>query len=152
MHTRRDPGIMLRRRFAPVDCTNLPTSIAYQCSRLQTACHKPLVSFLLYANRAFRHTQVTHTAGMHFRPCLEWPTRQSVDAGLPPRICIAAVSDASHGSEDAFLSDRQGREAFISQGGKLVIFADTDILAQGKAHVHIVSFASAVQKGVVSST
>ena len=39
---------------------------------------------------------------------------------VPLRMCIAAVSDASHGDEDAHVDEFGASEAFRSQGGKVL--------------------------------
>ena len=88
------------------------------------------------------------TVGITYKPGLEWPRGR----GDPLRICVAAVSDASHGNEEEYLSDWDVREAFRSQGAKLVFIASTDILDKEEAQVHLISFASTVQKRVVNST
>lgn len=111
-----------------------------------------MVSDLSYANRVVKHVQQDPKVGMTFRPGLLWPTHSSVAAGERPRICIAAVSDASHGGEDEWLDDWEEREPFRSQGAKLVFIASTDILDTDEGFVHLISFSSTIQKRVVSST
>ena len=130
--------------------------LAYQVSNLQTAVNKPLVSDIVAANRAVQHVHETPKRGMVFRPGLFWPSRETMKhpgtRGSSPQICVAPVSDASHGGEDEWLDDWQEREAFRSQGAKCIFIADVKILDEDEAHVHLVSFSSTVQKRVVSST
>ena len=98
------------------------------------------------------YVQQTATRGLVFRPGLLWPSRETIKQhGNFPRICMAAVSDASHGGEDEWLDDWQEREAFRFQGAKLVFIADVSIIDNDEAAVHLISFASTVQKRVVSS-
>ena len=125
--------------------------IAYGTSVLQSAVNKPLVEDLLYANKIVSMVHSTATLGLVYRPggvC--WPTRDTIESGI--KICIAAVSDASHGSEDEWLDEWQEREPFRSQGAKVLFIADIAILDQDEGAVHLVSFASTTLKRVVSST
>ena len=155
--------------------------IAYDVSSLQTAVNKPHVSDILRANKAVQYVLDTADRGMTFRPGLLWPapgdarmsTRHTVTGDAPkstghslveddaskstehvdlPSICIIACSDASFGGEDEWLDEWQEREAFRSQGAKLIFIADSSILDGDEAQVHCVSFASTIQKRVVSST
>ena len=127
--------------------------ISYQVSTLQTAANKPLISDIILANRTVLYVQQTATRGLVFRPGLLWPSRETIKQhGNFPRICMAAVSDASHGGEDEWLDDWQEREAFRSQGAKLVFIPGVSIIVNNEAAVHLISFASTVQKRVVSST
>ena len=111
--------------------------LAYQVSNLQTVVNKPLISDIVAANRAVRFVQETAGRGMVFRPGLFWSSRETMKHpgnrdssghGNLPNICIAAVSDASHGGEDEWLDDWEEREAFRSQGAKLFFIADASIL------------------------
>ena len=96
---------------------------------LQTAVNKPLVEDIVQANRTVQCVQETAGRGMVFRPGLLWPSRRTIaEYGSFPQICIAAVSDASHGGEDEWLDHRQEREAFRSQGAKFIFIADVSIL------------------------
>ena len=126
--------------------------ISYQVSTLQTAAHKPLVSDLVFANRVVKCVQENPELGMIFRLGLQWPTRASVRAGELVRICVAAMSDASHGGEDEFLDDLQERELVRSQGAKICFIASTDIHDKDEANVHLIAFSSTVRKRVVPST
>ena len=67
-------------------------------------------------------------------------------------ICIAAVSDASHGNESVILQDWNVRETFRSQGAKLVFITDRHVIDRESTRLHLVSFGSTVQKRVVNST
>ena len=142
--------------------------LAYDTSALQTAVSKPFVSDVLYANKVAQYAQSTADTGITFRPGLSWPKPGDArtcsrhvgedDASkvsehvLEPDICIIACTDASHGGEDEWLNDWQEREAFRSQGAKLIFISDTSILDSDEAQVHLVSFSSTIQKRVVSST
>ena len=98
---------------------------------------------------------------MAFRPGLHWPSdvpkstghaqgdaSKSTEHAPALRICVTACLAASHGGEDAW----QEREAFRSQGAKLIFIADTSILDGDEAFVHLVSFSSTAQMRVVSSS
>ena len=119
-------------------------------STLQTATAEPLSSDLLFASRVVQYTQSDPTTGMTFRPGFLWPARASIAAGERPQICVAAVPDYSHGSEDEYLSDWDESEPFRSQGARLIFKASVDILDKDGAHVHLGSFRSTIQKRFVS--
>ena len=61
------------------------------------------------------------------------------------------MSDASHGNEEVWIDEWEVREPFRSQGAKMIFFADTQILQELEAHVHVISFASTIQPRVVNS-
>ena len=125
--------------------------IAYQTSVSQTAVSKPVVSDLVYANTTIQYVRETPTFGLVFRPGgVRWPSRENIKDGV--LLCISAVSDASHGNEDEYLSEWDEREPFRSQGAKLIFIADSAIISSDAGAVHLVSFSSTVQKRVVSST
>ena len=126
------------------------------------------MSDVLHANKVVQYAQSTADSGMTFRPGIRWPApgdarTSSRHAGehdaskssehVPePDFCIIACSDASHGGEDEYLDEWQEREAFRSQGAKLIFISDTSIPHGDKTQVHCVSFSSTIQKRVVSST
>ena len=64
-----------------------------------------MIGDLLYANRVIRCVLQDPTTRITFRPGLVWPKHNSVLAGERPRVCIAVVSDASHGGKDEWLDD-----------------------------------------------
>ena len=123
--------------------------ISYRVSKLQTAVRKPVVSDIILANQVVRFVQQDPTVGLTYRPGLRWPK-----SGERVQICIAAVSDASHGNDEEYIDEWEEREAFRSQGAKLIFLADIDMTDDNKtkAMVHLVSFSSNVQKRVVNST
>ena len=107
----------------------------------------------MLANRAVQYVQETAKRGMVFRPALSLPFRETIAKHEPlPRICITAVSDASHGGEDEWLDDWQEREPLRSQDAKLILIADVSIIDQDEAPVQLSSFASTVQKRAASPT
>ena len=67
-------------------------------------------------------------------------------------MCIAAVSDASHGNGEVYLDDWHVRETFRSQGAKLIFLSSLEAVTAEQAHVHLLSFSSTVLKRVVNST
>ena len=116
--------------------------IACSVSKLQTTMRKAIVSDLLFANKVVRTVQEDPKTGLMFRPGLSW------DQG---KLSILAISDASHGGEEDYLDDWEEREAFRSQGATLIFLANVDS-SGNSARVHLVSYASSVQKRVVNST
>lgn len=122
--------------------------ISYRVSSLQAACRKPLIRDIVLANQVVNVCLANPKAGLTYRPGLCWPSKPEHEV----QLCIAAVSDASHGSEEVYLDDWEEREAFRSQGAKMLFLTTTDILTQTKAQVHLVSFSSTVQPRVVNST
>ena len=124
--------------------------IAYPTSVSQSAVSKPVIVDIVYANATIQYVRETPKRGLVFRHGgVEWPSRAHPEV----RLCIAAVSDASHGSEDEYLDDWDEREPFRSQGAKLIFLASKDILGDSQAGwVHLVSCASTTLKRVVSST
>ena len=96
--------------------------ISYSVSKLQSATRKPNVADLVLANKVVKYVLEDPTVGITYKPGLEWPKGR----GDPLRICVAAMSDASHGNEEGYLSDWDVREAFRSQGAKLVFIASTN--------------------------
>ena len=153
--------------------------LVYDTSTLQTAVSKPFVRDIILANKVVQYAQSTHDSGITFHPGLLWPkpgdartcsqrtgtgdaSKSSEHTGddaskvsehvLEPDICIIACTDASHGGEDEWLNDWQEREPFRSQGAKLIFISDTSILKEDITRVHLVSFASTIQKRVVPST
>ena len=121
--------------------------IAYNVSKLQSVVRNALVSDIVLANKIVKHVQEDPCAGITFGPGLRWPAAEG-DAPL----CIAAVSDASHGNEQVYLDAWEVREPFRSQGGKLIFLTHSDIKHADIATVHLVSYSSTVQKRVVNST
>ena len=67
-------------------------------------------------------------------------------------MCIAPVSDASHGNESEYIDEWDVREPFRSQGAKLILLANDEIIEGHEARVHLISFSSTIQKRVVNST
>ena len=67
-------------------------------------------------------------------------------------LCVAAVGDASHGDEEIYLDEWECREAFRSQGAKLIFLAEQKIATADEALVNLLSFASVIQPRIVNST
>ena len=122
--------------------------IAYRVSSLQSACHNPMIGDIVEANKVVKHVLEDPKAGLTYRPGLEWPTQP----GEQLRICVAAVSDASHGNEEVYIDEWEIREPFRSQGAKQVFLASTALIDQAEGQVHLLSFASTIQPRVVNST
>ena len=114
--------------------------IAYNVSTLQSASRKPIVSDIILANKVVKYVSETPKTGLTYKPCTFWPR---VPGEANP-MCMAAVSDASHGNEEVYLDEFATREAFRSQGAKLVFLADAGVAVNDAADVHLISFGSTV--------
>ena len=68
-------------------------------------------------------------------------------------MCIAAVSDASHGYEFEYLDDVGiSLESFRSRGAKIILLTHTNAILEEEVRCHLISFSSTVQQRVVNST
>ena len=65
---------------------------------------------------------------------------------------ICPVSDASHGGEEEWLDEWEIREPFRSQGGRLILLCNRDVIEGTQTHCHLVSFSSNVVRRVCRST
>jgi hypothetical protein len=100
------------------------------------------------ANKVVKYVLEDPKIGLYYKPGLEWPTQP----GQQMIICVAPVSDASHGNEEVYIDEWEVREAFRSQGAKMVFLASRDTIEQGEARVHVLSYNSIIQPRVVNST
>ncbi len=122
--------------------------IAYRTSKSQTAVKKPVVQDIIDINKVVKFVTETKNDGLVFRPGVEWPSQP----GEPPRFCIGAVSDASHGGEDEYLDGWQVREPFRSQEGKRLTIGNDDLYHKESSCIHVVSCSSKILRRVCSST
>ena len=112
--------------------------ISYSVSKLQSASLHPFsaVSEILLCNSMLKVSQEDPTVWLIFKSVLAW----SSQAGALVQMCIAAVSEASHGNASAY-PDRFGvRRAFRSQGGKVLFLTTKDLCEtqeRSRAHHHI---------------
>ena len=124
--------------------------IAYRVSELQTALKKPVIEDVMKCNRVVKYIKeeqpdecLTFLSG-----AIRWPSVP----GAPIEICVASVSDASHGSEDEYLPLEDVREPFRSQGAKLNFLAGEEMLTTEAAGLHVISFGSNIVRRVCNST
>jgi hypothetical protein len=129
-------------------CRCCRPGLSYGVSRLQSMMPCATIEEVKLANKLVKIVLESLGQGLVFKPVIPWPSHP----GEPVRMCLAAVSDASHGNESEYQDDWKVRENFRSQGGKLVFLADQGVRDGEKAHVHLISFGSTVIKRVVSST
>jgi hypothetical protein len=129
-------------------CRCCRPGIAYGVSRLQSLLQCATVEELKLASKLVKHVREDTSKGLTYRSTIPWPETP----GEPVRLCIAAVSDASHGSESEFQGEWQVRENFRSQGGRLVFLSDSRVRDQDQASVHLIGFGSSILKRVVNST
>ena len=122
--------------------------LSYRTSSLQSICRAPFISDILEANKVVDHCMEDPKVGITYRPGLRWPT----EPGDEMELSVVPVSDASHGNEEIYLDEWECREAFRSQGAKLVFLGDKKIATSDEAFVHLLSFASVIQPRVVNST
>ena len=86
--------------------------------------------------------------GLTYKTGVHWPSR----AGETMELCIAAVSDASHGNEFDHFDDWELRESFRSQGATVILLTNTNAILEEEVRCHLISFSSTVQQRVVNST
>ena len=65
---------------------------------------------------------------------ITWPSQDDTSVVM----CIAAVSDASHGNESEYLHDWDEVETFWGRGAKVLFICDTRLVEQGRWSVHLV--------------
>ncbi len=120
-------------------CRCCRPTIGYTVSTLQSASKKPIVE---------RYVKETKDVGLTYKTGVHWPSR----AGEKLEMCIAAVSDASHGNEFEYLDDWELRESFRSQGAKVILITNTKAILEEEVRCHLISVSSTVQQRVVNST
>ncbi len=109
---------------------------------------KPNVEDMLKCNKCVRCVKETKDFGLTYMTGVHWPSR----TGEKVEMCIATVSDASHGNEFEHLDDWEIRESFRSQGAKVIRLTNTNAILEEEVRCHLISFSSTVQQRVVNST
>ncbi len=120
----------------------------YTVSTLQSASKKPIVEDTLKCNKCARYVKETKDVGLTYKTGVHWPSR----VGEKMELCIAAVSDASHGNEFEHPDDWELRESFRSQGAKVILLTNTNAIDEEDVRCRLISLSITVQQRVVNST
>ena len=115
---------------------------------LQSSSRSSAVSDILLCNSMMKHSQADPTVALTFKSVLAW----SSQAGAPLQMCVAAVSETSHGNASAHPDRLDVRGAFWSLGGKVVFLAAEDLCEKQEGHMHIITYGSVVHKRVDKNT
>ena len=147
-----DPEDILTTQDEQQDLQSCVGSLAWVCrmcrpghccptSKLQSVVQKPTLQDLILANETVAKLQKTSKRGISYRKGVKWTS-----------CVVAAAADAGHGGTTIVLDEWMEREAFRSQGGKLIFLASPDAIAGDVFHVSLIAFGSSVLKRVVRST
>ena len=118
-----------------------------QSCELISAVKKATVEDTSFANRTVKYIKENPTVGIWCRSgMIAWPSKDDPSV----RMCIATVSDASHGNESEYWDDWEEVDPFRSRGAKVSCISD-DRLGQHQCSVHFVGYSSVVQISVVNS-